>query len=95
MGDAMETTGAARRVRWEFADEVRFPPAFARYLWDHPDGRAPREKVVLRVLSYGRFQEIRRLFRRYPREAVSVADRYPGIRRGVRYWIGRWRRAGA
>lgn len=91
----MNVTGEVRRVRWAFPQKVVVPRAFARHLWDHPDARAPLEKLVLRVLERGRFDEIRRLYRRYPREAASVVRRYAGLRRGVRYWIGRWRRQDA
>lgn len=88
----VNVTGEARRVRWAFPEPVSVPRAFAQHLWDHPDGRAPLEKLVLRVLERGGFEEIRRLYLRYPRAVESVVRRYRGLRRGVRYWIERWRR---
>ena len=53
-------------------------------------GKAPLESIILKVLTYGKFEDIRTLYKMFPEETYSVVKRYPDIKRGVRFWIKRW-----
>ncbi len=62
-----------------------------KYLWDHRK-TAPLEKIIFRVLKYGRFEEIRKLYCLYPEETYEIVEKYD-FRRGVRFWLKRFKNA--
>ncbi|WP_297212347.1 MULTISPECIES: hypothetical protein [Thermodesulfovibrio] len=78
------------RIRWDFFEKVIIPEEFSKYLWDYKI-EAPLEVLILRVLRYGKFEEIERIFRLYPEETETIAFKYPEIKRGMRFWIKRWK----
>lgn len=78
------------RIRWDYFERVKIPEEFSKYLWDYRD-EAPLEIIIIRVLRYGKFEEIERLYRFYPEETEKIAFKYPDIKRGVRFWIRRWK----
>ncbi len=78
-----------RRKPLKYPDLVNIPEDFKKFLWDEHK-QAPKEKLVYRVLLYGDFEAIRKIFRLYPEVCFFVATDYPDIHRGVRYWIKKW-----
>jgi len=78
------------RTAWKYKEEVTVPERYRKYLWDHPEGRAPLEKFIYRLLAYGRFEDIKWLYQRYPAETKDIVMRYRDIKRGVRFWINYW-----
>jgi len=80
----------ARRIPWIFTVEVEVPDHYQKYLWDYPEGKAPLEMFLVRLFTYGRFEDIRWVFQQYPQQSFNIVSRYPDIRRGVKYWIKRW-----
>mgnify|MGYP000960760970 CR=1 FL=1 len=80
---------AEQRIKPGYTEELSIPCGMEKYLWEHKK-TAPLEKIILRVLLYGKFEEIKQLFILYPKETLSTSDKYPEIKRGVRFWIKRW-----
>jgi hypothetical protein len=78
------------RIVPKFKKTVKIPKEFSKYLWDHPTKSAPLEKLIVRVLKYGNFEEIKKIYLAYREEVYDVIQRYPDIKRGVRFWIKRW-----
>ncbi|NPA33862.1 MAG: hypothetical protein GXO48_02915 [Chlorobi bacterium] len=74
----------------KFKNRVPIPEKWRKYLWDEPSGEAPVEKVVLRVLMYGGYEDWREVYERYPEVCKYVAENYPQIHRGVKFWIKWW-----
>ena len=91
----MRTTGEPRRIPMVYKDWVEVPAPFRKFVWSTLEGKVPLEDLFVKVLTYGRFEDIRELFRRYPRETRDVMERYADLRRGVRYWVRRWSREGS
>lgn len=73
-----------------FKERVEVPREMRQYLWDHPEGSAPLEKMILRVFQYGSFGQLRFIFERYPAACFDIANRYTDVKRGVKYWINEW-----
>ncbi len=90
----MKTHGEIKRIKMVYKEWVEVPEPFRKFVWDALDGKAPLESIILKVLTYGKFEDIKRLYRMYPEETYSVVSRYPDIKRGVRYWIKRWQKNG-
>jgi len=78
-----------KRIKPEFAHNVHIPKKFQRYLWEH-SCTAPCEKIILRVLTYGNFDEVKEIYTLYPEETFKIVNKYPGIKRGVKYWVHHW-----
>jgi len=78
------------RIKLDFKQTKKIPMLFKKYFWDCPTGSAPLEKILVRVLSYGKFEEIRKLFVLYPEQVYKVVNKYPELARGVRFWIKTW-----
>jgi len=85
----MRTTGLAIRIRWKYLREVPIPEEWEIYLWDE-ESTAPLEKLIVRVLTFGDYEDIKRLYSLYPDETYDIAFRYPDIKRGVRFWMKVW-----
>jgi len=86
----MGSQAAINRIPWKYSEEVPVPERYRRFIWDHPEGRTPLEKFIYRLLKYGRFEDIRWVYKRYPEQTSDIAFRYPDIKRGVRFWIRYW-----
>lgn len=82
------------RVRWRYPAPVEVPPIYQKFLWDHPEQVAPLEKFILRILTYGKFEDIRWLYNKYPEETKDIVRRYKEIKRGIRFWIKYWENNG-
>jgi len=85
----MKTMGPGSRIKWKYTQEVPVPEEWKVWLWDE-GAEAPLEKLIYRVLTYGKFEDIRKLYQMYPRETYELAFRYPDIRRGVKFWLKVW-----
>ena len=86
----MKTHGEVKRIKWDFFQFVEIPEEFKLYLWEYKD-RAPLEILILRVLTYGSFEEIEKIYSIYPVETFKIAMKYPEIKRGVKFWVKRWK----
>lgn len=86
----MKIRGEATRIAWKYFQQVRIPPEYEKFFWDHMDGVVALEKFILRILTYGDFEDIKWLYQQYPEETWDIAGRYPDIKRGVRFWLKRW-----
>ncbi len=82
------------RVVPKYKERVHIPEKYRRFLWDYPDGYAPLESFVLRVFKYGKFEDIKWIYDNYPDESYYVISTYPDTKRGVKYWIKRWKNEG-
>lgn len=78
------------RVKRDYFEKVKIPERFTRYLWDYKE-EAPLEMLIFRVLKYGSCEEIEEIFNLYPNETYRLAMKYPDIKRGVKFWIKRWK----
>ncbi|HOK80190.1 MAG TPA: hypothetical protein PKW86_03525 [bacterium] len=78
-----------KRIKPEFVYHVHIPKKFQRYLWEHTR-TTPCEKIILRVLTYGNFDEVKEIYHFFPEETYKIISKYPGIKRGVKYWIRYW-----
>jgi len=58
-------TGKINRVKWDYFREVKIPNEFKIYLWDYEE-KSPVEILVLRVLKYGNFEEIKKVNNLFP-----------------------------
>jgi hypothetical protein len=78
------------RMPWVYTETVEVPEQYRKFLWDYPGGKAPLEIVLLRLFTYGRFEDIRWAFSRFSEPSYQIILRYPDIRRGVKFWIKHW-----
>ena len=83
----MRTKGAMERTAWRFKQYVYVPKKHRRYLWDYST-KAPLELYLLRVLSYGTFEDIKHVCKKYPQQCRHIIKNY-SLKRGVRYWVKR------
>ena len=74
----------------KYRTKMTVPRSIKPLLWDEQSGKAPLEKLILRVLIYGRFEELRRVYGRHPSQTFEMLSRYPEIKRGVKFWIEYW-----
>ncbi len=84
-------TPVTGRIIPKFRKKVRIPDEFKKYLWDYPEGTSPLETFILRILLYGKFEDIKVIYNKFPKETHYVANTYPQIHRGVKFWINRWK----
>ncbi len=78
------------RVKWKYTQTISYPSKYRKFLWDYSDGSAPLEIYLLRLLLYGRFEDIKILFSKFPEKVADMIQRYPQIHRGVKFWIRKW-----
>lgn len=78
------------RIKLDYKELVRIPNEFKIYLWEYVD-YTNLELLIKRVLTYGSFEEVKKIYNMYPDETYRIAFKYPEIKRGVRFWIKRWR----
>lgn len=86
----MKTTGETKRIKWNYFDYVDIPKEFKKYIWDYQE-KVPLEILILRVLTYGDFNELMKIYKLFPEETHKIAFKYPEIKRGVKFWVKRWR----
>ena len=77
------------RIKQTYTEKSPIPHGMKKYLWEH-NKTAPLEKIILRVLLYGKFEEIKKIYLLYPEETSVTAGKYPDIKRGILFWIKRW-----
>ena len=58
--------------------------------WDEQKSIAPLEKVIMRIFDYGKFEEIKYLYGKYPKQCYDFIQRYPDVQRGIKFWINKW-----
>lgn len=87
----MNVQGETERITWKYFQPVRIPETYKKFLWDHAEGTVHLEKFILRILTYGGFEDVRWLYQKYPQETLDVAHRYPHIKRGIKFWLKVWR----
>ncbi len=87
----MQIRGDVKRVKMIYKEWIRIPEPFRKFVWDSLNGKAPLESVILKVLMYGKFEDIKKLYEMYPEETYTTAFRYPEIKRGIKFWLKRWR----
>ncbi|MDI6766843.1 MAG: hypothetical protein QME52_08485 [Bacteroidota bacterium] len=78
------------RVKWTYPQLVMFPSRFKKFLWEHPNYKAPLEKLIYRIFTYGNFTDLQWLYKKYPNEAFSLSKKYSDIKRGVKFWMEYW-----
>ena len=78
-----------QRIKPIYTQKVPIPSHFASLLWDEQD-TAPLEKLILRVLQYGNYEEIHTIYSLYSTETTDRVSRYPDIKRGVKFWVRYW-----
>lgn len=83
----MKTTGEQKRIIPEYTRKISIPEGFRHLLWDHPNGKAPLEKVVHRLLVYATFDSIKWLMYHYPEVSYKLIFKYSDIPRGSRFWV--------
>jgi len=79
-----------KRIIPKYMNKVSVPVSVQALLWDEKGRKAPLEKLILRILTYGRFKEVRWVYGRHPSETFEMLSRYPEIKRGVKFWIEHW-----
>jgi len=42
----------SRRTKWVYIQIVAVPVPYRKLLWEYPSGKAPLEKMILRLLVY-------------------------------------------
>jgi len=87
----MKLKGNVLRLKPKFVEFVKIPKKFKPYFWDCPDNKTYLEKFIIRILTYGRFDEIKWVYKKYPQETYDVIMRYNEIKRGVKFWIKLWK----
>ncbi len=83
----MKTTGQQTRIKPEYTNQIEVPPDFRHLLWDHPEGKAPLEKVIHRLLVYATIESIQWLMAHYPKATYQLIFKYPDIPRGAKFWV--------
>jgi len=73
-----------------YTRNVEIPGKYYKYLWDHPGREVILEKFILRILMYGKFQDVKWLYKKYTVETYEIANKYSEVHRGVLYWINLW-----
>ncbi len=79
-----------KRIKWDYEEKVKIPEEFKIYLWEYNE-IAPLEVLIRRILKYGNFKEIRKIYEMYPIEVYKIAFKYPDTKRGVKFWIKKWK----
>lgn len=51
-----------KRILWDYKNQVPIPTAYQQFLWDYPGKTAPLEMLILRILIYGSFRDLRWLY---------------------------------
>ncbi len=83
--------GEVKRIKPTFKEMVKIPLRFRIFFWDCPEGKVILEKFILRILNYGKFEDLKWVYKRYPKETYEVAFKYGNIRRGVKFLLKFWR----
>jgi hypothetical protein len=78
-----------QRIKPFYTQKVPIPSNLTSLLWDEQD-TAPLEKLILRVLQYGNYEEIHTIYSLYSTETTDIVSRYPDIKRGVKFWVRYW-----
>lgn len=85
----MKTVGKSERIKPKFLKKVKIAQKHRAFLWDYTDSKPSLETYLLRVLTYGDFEDIKQLCKKNPIETKDIAFRYPEIERGVKFWVNR------
>ncbi len=78
------------RIKPTYTTTVKIPKEYKTFFWDCPQGKVFLEKFIMRILQYGRFEDLKWVYKKYPEETYDIAFKYPEIKRGVKFWIKWW-----
>jgi hypothetical protein len=68
-------SGMRRQVP-KYRTKAAVPRSMKPLLWDERGGgKAPLEKLILRVLIYGRFEELHQVYSRHPSQSFEMLSR--------------------
>ncbi|MCM8776869.1 MAG: hypothetical protein NC905_01200 [Candidatus Omnitrophica bacterium] len=86
----MIITGKTSRVKITYRETVTIPEKYKDLFWDCKENTI-LEKYILRILTYGNLEDIKEVYNKYPEETFDITFKYPEIKRGVKFWIKRWK----
>ena len=78
------------RILWTYSKQVSFPERYKKLLWEHTNRKAPLEKLIYRIFTYGKFEDLRWLYEKYPDQSFTLSKNYNNIKRGVKFWMEYW-----
>lgn len=78
------------RIKWNYSQQVNFPEKYKKLLWEHINRKAPLEKLIHRIFTYGRFEDLQWLYHKYPDQSFELSKKYNDIKRGVKFWMEYW-----
>lgn len=67
----MNITGKCERIIPNFKQKVKTNPKYKRYMWDYPQNIAPLETYILRILTYGDFNVIKWVCKKFELGALA------------------------
>ncbi|RLF48948.1 MAG: hypothetical protein DRN19_06095 [Thermoplasmata archaeon] len=80
-----------KRIKWNYIKSIKIPESLKLYLWEYQD-YAPLEILILRTLTYGSFEDIKKFTIYILKKTYKIALKYSQIKRGIKYWIERWKK---
>lgn len=78
------------RIKLDFKEIVRIPDEFKIYFWEYED-YTYLEILIKRVFTYGNFGGVKKIYKMYPEETYKISFKYLEIKRGIRFWVRRWK----
>ncbi|MCX8082441.1 MAG: hypothetical protein N3D17_03445 [bacterium] len=87
----MKTIGKTQRINITYKEKVNIPEKYRSIFWDCAKD-VVLEKYILRILTYGNFEDIKEIYYQYPEETFKIAFKYPEVKRGVKFWIKIWKK---
>ncbi len=78
------------RIKWNYSQQVSFPDRYKKFVWEHINRKAPLEKLIHRIFTYGRFEDLQWLYHKYPDQSFAISKKYNDIKRGVKFWMEYW-----
>lgn len=78
------------RIKWTYPQLVSFPSKYKKYFWEYRNQKVPLEKLIYRIFTYGKYEELKWLYKQYPYESFTLSKKYKDIKRGVKFWLEYW-----
>jgi len=79
-----------KRIKSVYNELVPISVEIKELLWDIQNDEVQLEKLIVRVLTYGKFDEIKMTYDKFPNQCIDIIQRHDYISRGVKFWIRRW-----
>ncbi|MCM8767988.1 MAG: hypothetical protein NC921_04305 [Candidatus Omnitrophica bacterium] len=86
----MKITEKTSRIKITYKEKVKIPEKYRFMFWDCKEN-VILEKYILRILTYGNFEDIKEVYKKYPEQTFNIAFKYPEIKRGIKFWIKKWK----